>query len=171
MKWEVLINNQTKEIAMKKLTEMIIKNPLRKPCILFAAVLLIFSTGLCACGAKKESKTEISIENENVSIHAENSTLKLDLIGNSSTGYEWTVEVENEDLLAQTDFTVEPIKNDESEEELVGGPSLYKYTFEASGDGTTELTLKYARSWETTPDDIEYTYKVRVEKGIIKEIA
>ena len=85
---------------MKKLTEMIIKNPLRKPCILFAAVLLIFSAGLCACGAKKESKTEISIENENISIHAENSTLKLDLIGNSSTGYEWTVEVENEDLLS-----------------------------------------------------------------------
>ena len=115
--------------------------------------------------------SHVSIENENRPIHTENSSLKLDLIGNPSTGYEWAVEVEKEDLLAQTDFTVAPVKNDTSEEELVGGPSLYQYTFEASGDGTTELTLKYARSWETTPDDIEYTYKVRIEKGIIKEIA
>ena len=156
---------------MKKLTKRIIRNPLKKSCILFTAALLIFSAGLCACGAKREPGTEISIENENISIHTENSSLKLDLIGNPSTGYEWAVEVEKADLLAQTDFTVAPVKNDTSEEELVGGPSLYQYTFEASGDGTTALTLKYARSWETTPDDIEYTYKVRIEKGIIKEIA
>ena len=41
------------------------------------------------------------------------------------------------------------------------------YAFKVVGDGETRIIAKYARSWETNPDDLEYICRVTVKDGKI----
>lgn len=130
-----------------------------------AALLTLASIGLTGCG-----DSTFTLGWPQADIHGEGKTMTADLTGIPSTGYMWTVEIENESVIKETGHTSEAATSDESEE-LVGTAQVEHYTFEVVGDGETLVTAKYARSWEETPDDLEYVFKVTVTNGKISAMS
>ena len=139
---------------------------MKKTVLILTAVLAIATLAISGCG---KSKTTISIGRENVDLAAEGKTLTLDLTGIPSTGYTWTCEIDDENLLTEKSHETKEEKNDSSEP-MVGTSTTEHYTFEANGSGEARLTAKYARSWEETPDDIKHVFIVTIENGEISMV-
>ena len=141
----------------------------KKAALALAALIALTSVFATGCGGGGVVSTAIQMNDENTSLSAEDKTLTLDLNGIPSTGYEWTCEAADENVLKETSQELEDNRSDESEL-LVGTPFTWHYVYEAAGDGETTLTAKYARSWEANPDDLEYIYDVTVKDGKITDV-
>lgn len=133
--------------------------------LLLAALLVLSSLGLAGCGSVSSDST-FSLQWPNVEVFGSGEKVTADLTGIPSTGYMWTVEIENESVLEETAHTTEKVAENASEE-MVGGAEIEHYEFAAYGDGETLVTAKYARSWEETPDDLVHVFKVTVTNGKI----
>jgi len=91
----------------------------------------------------------------------------LALESNPSTGYSWQLaEPLDESVVEFVSSEFEKKSggdHGEEEGEIVGAPGEEVWTFEAIGEGETEIELEYVRSWETgvAPEESE-TFKIKV---------
>ena len=142
---------------------------MKRLALALAALVVLSCLAFAGCG---NVETTINFSDDYTSISAKDKTLTLDLIGNPSTGYEWTCETTDESILKESAHeTKETAKADDASEQMVGLPVTEHYTFDAAHDGVTTLTAKYARSWEETPDGLEYVYSVTVKDGKITDVS
>ena len=139
---------------------------MRKICTLILTSLIVLTAiGLTACGG-----SQFKVAWPNAELLGSDKTITADYTGIPSTGYEWTVELEGEGVLEETEHTTKKADSTESEE-LVGTAETEHYAFKVVGDGETRIIAKYARSWEESPDDIEHVFIVTIEDGEITMVS
>ena len=83
--------------------------------------------------------------------------LVVELDGNPTTGYQWTVAQIEPAFLRDLGSAYE------ADSSALGSGGTYTFRFEALQPGTTELVLAYRRAWETTPDDETYSLSVDIQ--------
>lgn len=78
------------------------------------------------------------------------STLTVTLLGNSTTGYEWTAQLSAEDVLTEESADYVP---DEAAADTAGagGAMVFVYKAADGSKGSVTLTFSYAREWEEAP--------------------
>ena len=97
---------------------------MRKICTLILTSLIVLTAiGLTACG---DSKFKVAWPN--AELLGSGKTITADYTGIPSTGYEWTVELEGEGVLEETEHTTKKADSTESEE-LVGTAETEHYAF------------------------------------------
>ena len=129
--------------------------------IFITTSLILSAVALTGCG-----DSQFTVGWPNADIHGSGKTITADYTGIPSTGYQWTVEVEDENVIKETSHTSKEAKSTESQE-MVGTQQVEHFTYEVVGDGETRVVARYARSWEKNDDDLEYIYKVTVKNGKI----
>ena len=84
------------------------------------------------------------------------------LKGNPTTGYEWKAVSSNEAVVtALVEYTP-----DEGKEGAVGVGGEYWIRLDGMSAGQAVVTLSYARSWESSPDDLVYEVSVEVDEDL-----
>jgi inhibitor of cysteine peptidase len=116
-------------------------------------VLLLLSAG-CIVGDDNEVQIDGGAAGTTVTLDA-GQTLRVQLDGNPTTGYEWEVSAVDEDILRYVDSDFDP----DSDAEGSGG--TVTLTFEAIGTGATLLELIERPSWEP-PSDTHQRFAVSV---------
>ena len=132
---------------------------------LLIACAIILTMLLAACKANTEQPEQTQVSQEAVTVSsgvsadwfeqsAEGEVLTVRLKANPTTGYQWTFEISDEEILEllTEEYAQEPGKEDM---DGVGGIwcASFKPTFRKDGD--VKLTLKYGRSWESQPSFIK----------------
>ena len=84
-------------------------------------------------------------------------TFTVQLAGNPTTGYEWTVAQIDAAYLRLIDSSYA------ADSSAVGSGGVYTFQFETLQPGATTLGLVYRRSWETTPADQAFTLTVNIQ--------
>ncbi len=85
-------------------------------------------------------------------------TLRVELEGNPTTGFEWEVSAVDEAILRYEDSDFDPDSDAE------GASGIVTLTFDAVGTGATLLELIYRQPWEPPSDSHErFTVTVQVE--------
>lgn len=83
--------------------------------------------------------------------------------GNITTGYAWELEEINAELLRQVGEMEYREKSDDPDQEIVGAPGEFFFTFEALKSGKTSLRLIYHRSFEEGVEPLEtFTLTVNI---------
>lgn len=90
---------------------------------------------------------------------ARGATLTVELAGNPTTGYQWTVARIDADFLRDLGSTYE------ADSSAIGSGGTYAFRFEARKAGTTDLALVYRRAWGTSADDETYSLTVDIQDG------
>jgi inhibitor of cysteine peptidase len=73
-------------------------------------------------------------------------TFTIALEANPTTGYGWSQSINDPTVVA---FVSNSYVAESRDPQVVGGGGTDTFTFKALAKGTTMITLKYARSWET----------------------
>ncbi|HEY41892.1 MAG TPA: protease inhibitor I42 family protein [Dehalococcoidia bacterium] len=128
------------------------------------ALIIIAALLLTSCVTSHDYKEEISCDdfdsNHNQSGDFEvevGDKIRIELCSNITTGFRWTYEIDNESVLKFEDYDyVEP-----EDDELVGAAGTDVWTFEAAGEGTTEVTMEYSQGW-LGGIEAEWTYTLIV---------
>ena len=119
---------------------------------------LFFTVGLLA-GCNRSSGEDIVLtqERNGETIEIPNHTVfAVQLAGNPTTGYEWTVSQADPSFLRLVESAYAPASS------AIGAGGLYTFRFETLQPGTAPLALLYRRSWETTPSDQTFTLTLRI---------
>lgn len=111
--------------------------------ILLVLLCMLSGTLLTACGEKQGEKT-----------------LTLEREANPTTGYEWSYEISDPEVVKLVN---QEYKADGKSEETVGSGGMEVFVFEGVKKGTATITLSYRRSWEETDEDIVEEIKVSVD--------
>lgn len=91
-------------------------------------------------------------------------TFSLELDANATTGYEWSYEIEDDSLLK---VVKDEYKADPADEGMAGVGGTQYYVFEGVKAGETDVTFRYARSWEDSEKPMdERTYRVTVDEDL-----
>lgn len=114
---------------------------MKKYIIVFILICMITLTG---CNKKELSKKYTIILN-----------------GNPSTGYNWTYEIDNKDIVKIDESTESSCENGMS-----GCPSNFIYTTTGLKEGKVTITFTYKRSWEETEYDLNAIYELEVDKDL-----
>ncbi len=118
-------------------------------------------------GVMDEDPKEYGAEDEEIEVEA-GLKFKIAMESNPTTGYSWQLaEPLDEDVVILVNSVFE---KDDSEghgdegEEMVGAPGEEVWTFEAIGEGSTEISLEYVRPWEedAAPEETK-TFQVEVK--------
>ena len=139
---------------------------------------MVFTVDVGPSGATTEDPTEYKYKEGTLTdkggvaidaITAELGTqFALLLESNPTTGYGWQLaEPLDESLVILVSKEYEQSKESTASEgeEMVGVGGEDVWTFRAVGEGKTEISLKYVRSWEpSSPDDETITITVNIEK-------
>jgi inhibitor of cysteine peptidase len=128
------------------------------PAMLTAALLL------SSCITSHDFKEEISCNefnsNHNPSDDFEvevGDKIRIELCSNITTGFRWTYEISNESVVQFEGYDyLEPEDN-----ELAGTPGTDIWTFEAVGEGTTEVLMEYSQGW-LGGIEAEWTYTMSI---------
>ncbi len=88
---------------------------------------------------------------------AKGETLAVELAGNPTTGYEWTIAQFDAAFLRLVDSSYS------ADSSAIGSGGTYAFRFEALQAGATTLGLVYRRSWETTASDQTFTLAVNIQ--------
>lgn len=121
------------------------------------------SANQAATPQKQTSGAQYAVPNGEVLV--EGSTITVALEGNPTTGYEWTAEINGDNLKAVSD----DYKSSGKSNIAAGAGGVYTFKFEGVGDGTGTLSFKYARSWEQTPQDQWIKIDVVTKNGKISD--
>jgi predicted secreted protein len=73
-------------------------------------------------------------------------TFSIALDANPSTGYSWSQSIKDPTVVA---FVSNSYVTESRDPQVVGGGGTDTFTFKTLAKGSTVITLKYARSWET----------------------
>ena len=90
---------------------------------------------------------------------AKGETLTVELAGNPTTGYEWTLARIDAAFLRLAGATYAP------DSSAIGSGGTYTFRFEALHAGATTLGLVYRRSWEPSDADPTFTLAVNIQGG------
>lgn len=87
-----------------------------------------------------------------------NDTLRIDLVGNPTTGFTWEIVQNGSPQLEGIETSYA------SASTLCGSPGTFSFWFKAESLGSSRLTLNYVRPWDkkTTPEK-EFTLCIVVE--------
>lgn len=111
--------------------------------IVLILLCMLSGTLLTACGGKQGEKT-----------------LTLEREANPTTGYEWSYEISDPEVV---ELVSQEYEADGKNEETVGSGGMEVFVFEGVKEGTATITLSYQRSWEETDEDIIEEIKVSVD--------
>lgn len=93
----------------------------------------------------------------------------ITLDANSTTGYEWVAEIDGRSIYL--DSSAYTSTTDYYSSGLVGTPGIWKAVFETSGyDGTSYVTLRYVRPWDTSDIAGEHYFSVTAYYGTISDL-
>ncbi|WP_080800648.1 protease inhibitor I42 family protein [Arabiibacter massiliensis] len=95
------------------------------------------------------------------------------LDGNATTGYEWTSEITGSTVTQDMDEYVEEggAMDEAGKDAVAGAGGVHMFGYKANGSGDASITLKYARSWEESPDDKTVVIEVTVQDGMFTKVA
>jgi inhibitor of cysteine peptidase len=116
-------------------------------------VLLMLLAG-CIVGDDNDVQIDGGAAGTTVALDA-GQTLRVELEGNPTTGYEWEVSAVNEAILRYVDSDFDP------DSDATGSGGTVTLTFEAVGAGATLLELIERPSWEP-PSDSHQRFSVTV---------
>jgi len=121
------------------------------------AVWLIVTAAICLAGCGKTRLEEGITYTKN--------RMVIILESNPTTGYTWNAEIADPTVLK---FVSDIYEQTEGTEGLTGSGGYDVFTFEAVSEGTTVVTLTYARQWEggETAEVREVTVNVASDKTI-----
>ena len=123
-----------------------------------AAVVLALMIALAALAGCGGTQTVYGKEDTDIAAKAgETFTIKLE--ENPTTGYQWSVSVSDESVVALDKDEYVP---DDKNGELAGSGGVRVLTFKALKEGTATIGMVYERSWEPNPDDERVQYSVTV---------
>lgn len=112
---------------------------------LLLMVLCLIFWGACSTNPSKQFSLS-EVDNGSTIELRVGDKVKLNLAGNPTTGYNWTVERLDFSILKQTG---EPeFKQTSENQNRLGAGGLIIYNFEAIQKGTTSLRMIYHRPWE-----------------------
>ena len=121
--------------------------------------LLLATCLLTSCNGSSGDDIVLTQDRNGETIEIANrSTFAIQLAGNPTTGYEWTVSQADPAFLRLVESTYAP------DSSAIGSGGLYTFRFETLQPGTTPLTLLYRRSWETTPSDQTFSLTLRIQE-------
>jgi predicted secreted protein len=125
--------------------------------LLVALIIVVAASSLAAAVTVVPSTVYINENNNGQTIYLRvGQNLQLTLMTNPSTGYGWSyVTKPNPYVLQQTNHYLVPTGT------LPGSPSTEYWIYKAVGAGSTAISLKYWRSWETGVPPLK-TYGVKV---------
>ncbi|MCR4676751.1 MAG: protease inhibitor I42 family protein [Sphaerochaetaceae bacterium] len=94
---------------------------------------------------EQEKGTEQVLTNSSLQLKAvaDQSKITVNVAGNPTTGYEWTVEDTQSLKCVVSDYVADPV-----DKEIVGAGGVYHFELIAKHPGTYTVDFKYARSWE-----------------------
>lgn len=75
--------------------------------------------------------------------------LTIELKANPTTGYEWVVSMDKEDVVK---LEKREYKQSVKDPTIVGAGGTETFCFKAVGDGTVKITFTYCRPWEENKD-------------------
>jgi len=125
---------------------------------LYSVLLLLLS-----CSSVKDSGNVISrafsaVDSARELVLAPNHAFEIVLASNPTTGYDWTVQIENSAIVQKVSQTFEA---DSSGRVGAGGNTTW--TFQTDRVGKTEITFLYHRPWEKeTPPTRVVTFQISV---------
>jgi inhibitor of cysteine peptidase len=126
-----------------------------------ALLMIIGLIGIGGCGARSPQTIEVREQDAGRTIELQpGDHLRVMLVGNPSTGYEW--------LRVDQDTTVLKDAGDpdfKADAAMPGSPGMVTLMFDADAPGQAALTLHYRRSWEPDPPAETFTVTVQVSAG------
>lgn len=125
------------------------------------AGMFLFASLLAGCGdsTADSSLTVTQAQNGGTTTLAKGEMLTVELAGNPTTGYEWTVTQIDAACLRLAESTYA------SDSSAIGSGGTYTFRFEALRAGATPLGLVYRRSWETTASDQTFSLTVNIQSA------
>ena len=135
-------------------------------------VLILVMAGACARGAEASKDVSVIVPVDefaaakNVAKTVEinpGEELVVILGSNPSTGYSWTETAQIGDgaVIAQTGHNY--VAPGQTSEPVVGAAGHERWTFDPLAAGTTKITMKYSRPWETVPAEWNFELTVVVK--------
>jgi len=107
----------------------------------------VLCAGFSACSPIRTVRVDAGANGSRISLHP-GDRLVITLEGNITTGYQWVILPNMDGVL---ELQGEP-EYAASTKNLMGAGGVYHFTFKAIKAGTTQLNLKYYRSFE--PADV-----------------
>jgi inhibitor of cysteine peptidase len=89
--------------------------------------------------------------------------ISISLESNPSTGFGWFATITNSSVLTQMGDPEYLGAAADTSTPVVGAAGTQTFYFQATGTGTTTLTLNYERSWENVPPEKTITLTVEVQ--------
>ena len=127
-------------------------------------LLILSATFVLSCITSRDIHVEISCEEftENpTSIRNDfqievGDKIYIELCSNASTGFEWSYEMSVDNVIKEEGYDFE-----EPRSNMPGAAGIEIWTFEAIGQGTTVIDLKYSQPWDGGIKG-EWTYVINV---------
>lgn len=120
--------------------------------------LLTVAALLAGCGGGSADELAITEDRNGETLALEEGEkFSVELSGNPTTGYEWTVVRIDADFLrlAESAFN--------ADSSAIGSGGTYVFRFETLQAGDTTLGLAYRRSWETSAADRAFTLALDIQ--------
>ena len=119
-----------------------------KKFIIFTLVICL-SLSLCACGRHEEVIVAPHVFGDGLWYHVykDQTSLQVLLEANPTTGYVWSYEISDPDILAAAFFDYAP----DDAENKTGTGGVYGGSFVPTGSGEVSITFRHMRPWEDTP--------------------
>lgn len=122
--------------------------------------LILFLSLPAGCDNRSADAPVVTQEQDGGTIAlAEGETLTIQLAGNPTTGYEWTIARIDAAFLRLAGATYAP------DSSAIGSGGVYSFRFDALQAGATTLGLVYRRSWEPSGSDPTFTLAVIIHRG------
>jgi inhibitor of cysteine peptidase len=122
-------------------------------------ISLLAGCGDSATDSAAGSATATQAQNGKSITVSNGETLTVELAGNPTTGYEWTVAQMDASFLQAAEPTYE------SDSSAIGSGGTYTFRFTALKAGSTALGLVYRRAWETTASDQTFSLTVNIQSA------
>ena len=124
---------------------------------IFIEAFLVVSL-LAGCGDSAADHLALTEDRNGETITMEpGGKFSVELSGNPTTGYEWTVARIDAAFLRLEESAYD------ADSSAIGSGGTYVFRFETLQAGETTLALAYRRSWETTVSDRTFTLAVSIQ--------
>lgn len=122
--------------------------------------MILFLSLLVGCDDRSADALVVTQSQDGETVElAKGETLTVELAGNPTTGYEWTIARIDAAFLRLADSSYSP------DSSAIGSGGRYAFRFEALNAGATSLGLVYRRSWEPSDADPTFTLAVNIQGG------
>lgn len=143
--------------------------------ICMAALML----AMCGCTYASTPTDGVEIAEDAVAIELADGQVSysqddmlVTLASNLTTGYGWTCAIEGEAVTSKRDEFLPPEEHAEGKDgqAKAGAGGAHVFGFAPEGSGEAAITLTYARSWESNPDDKTIVINVVTADGVFTHV-